>query len=81
MTALCVPGSENATVDCSHRHPVTLPGGSHLTGLVVLHNHETVAHFGIGHTFAALKAQYWIRGGNSVVRRVIKNCLSCRKKI
>ena len=72
----------NAPVHYNQRHPVILPGGSLLTGLVVRYYYKTCDqnHSGIGHTFAALRTRYWIHGGSSVIRRVTKTCLSCRRK-
>ena len=68
-----------APVEYNQRHPIILCTESHMTELIVKHYHETVGHSGVGHTFTALRARYWIHGGSVAVRGVLGKCLSCRR--
>ena len=71
---------DKAPVDFSVRHPVILPSDSHFTALLILHHHQLVGHSGIGHMWASLRQSYWIVKGSVTVRRVIGNCVFCKKR-
>ena len=71
---------DKAPVDFSVRHPVILPSDSHFTALLILHHHQLVGHSGMGHTWASLRQSYWIVKGSATVRRVIGNCVFCKKR-
>ena len=71
---------DKAPVDFSVRHPVILPSDSHFTALLILHHHQLVGHSGMGHTWASLRQSYWIVKGSVTVRRVIGNCVFCKKR-
>ena len=68
-----------APLEYNQRHPIILCTESHITELIVKHYHETVGLSGVGHTFTALRARYWIHGGSAAVRGVLGKCLSCRR--
>ena len=70
----------NAPVEYETRHPIILPADSHLTRLVVNHYHASVGHAGVRHTFCALVQRYWVETPSSVIRRVIDDCVACRKQ-
>ena len=71
---------DKAPVDFSVRHPVIFPSDSHFTALLILHHHQIVGHSGMGHTWASLRQSYWIVKGSVTVRRVIGNCVFCKKR-
>ena len=70
---------DKAPVDFSVRHPVILPSDSHFTAPLILHT-QLVGHSGMGHTWASLRQSYWIVKGSVTVRRVIGNCVLCKKR-
>jgi len=70
----------NAPVEYETRHPIVLPADSHLTRLVVNHYHAAVGHAGVRHTFCALAQRYWVETPSSVIRRVIDDCITCRRQ-
>ena len=55
------------------------PAESHLTTLFVLQCHTKCGHGGVCHTFTELRARFWIEKSSSTIRKVINNCLVCRK--
>ncbi len=60
--------------------PIILPKTGHFTKLVVKYTHEKTHHSGRGITMNELRAQgYWIINGNTVVRRFISECVTCRR--
>ena len=71
---------ERAPVQYGNKHPVILPNYSPLTDLFIYRHHLEVGHSGVGHTWTSLRQQYWIIKGSSAVRRVIGNCILCKKR-
>ena len=60
--------------------PIILPKTGHFTKLVVKYIHGKTHHSGRGITMNELRAQgYWIINGNTVVRRFISECVTCRR--
>ena len=62
------------------RHPIIMLHVSHLTNLIVKHCHEAVSHGGINMTMNLVAQPFWIVKCTSAVRRVIKDCMHCRRK-
>ena len=58
-----------------------LMGKSHaLTTLMVREQHLRCKHMGIGTTLTALRERgFWIPAGRQVVKRVLKDCVTCKK--
>ena len=60
--------------------PIILPKFGHITKLVVSYMHEKTHHGGRGITMNELRARgYWIINGNTVVRPLISECVTCRR--
>ena len=59
-------------------HPEILPAHHQVTKLIIEHYHQSEGHSGTLHVLAAILEKYWIIGGQSVVRTVIRQCLRCR---
>ena len=69
----------NADIPYSTKHPVLLPGGHYFTSLVVLRSHQHVFHNGVRETLTEVRAKYWIVRGRSVVKKILRQCVICRK--
>ena len=75
---LRVSGQLNyADIPEESKHPIILPGKSHVTTLIIRHTHEQLTHAGHGHVLARLGEKYWIVGANSAVRQFISLCVTC----
>jgi len=61
------------------KHPVILPKVHHVVDLIIRHEHEMNAHVGKEHVLSLLQQRYWIINGRSAVRRVLNNCVTCRR--
>ena len=61
------------------KHPVILPKSHHIVNLIAKHFHEVSGHSGKEHTLALIRTRYWIINVRSVVRKVINNCVVCRR--
>ena len=62
------------------KHPIIMPHVSHLTNLIAKHCHEAVSHGGINMTMNLVAQRFWVVKCTSVIRRVIKDCMHCRRK-
>ncbi|XP_043241053.1 uncharacterized protein LOC122391322 [Amphibalanus amphitrite] len=62
------------------KHPKILPKQGHVTDLIIRDMHERTGHQGREHVLAALRCEYWIVSGNTAVRRVLSQCVGCRKR-
>ena len=61
------------------KHPVLLPRDSRLTELIVTHVHNKMLHAGVAATLSKIRQNFWIIKGRQLVKKVIHNCLICRK--
>ncbi|KAL0149469.1 hypothetical protein M9458_055257 [Cirrhinus mrigala] len=61
------------------KHPAILPSESHLCRLLMDHIHKMSGHCGRSQLLAKLHKRYWITRGNVTVRKVIRDCLFCRR--
>ncbi|KAL4131322.1 hypothetical protein QTP88_008654 [Uroleucon formosanum] len=59
------------------KHPVLLRKTSHLTELVILHNHLNLLHAGLKLTMTMIFRRFWIMSGRAAIRQVIHACIPC----
>jgi len=71
---------QNSTLEYQSKHQLLLPSKHHVTKLLVMDVHESVGHLGQEYVLAKLRHNYWIIQGRAAVRRVLGNCLTCRKQ-
>ena len=77
---LCIGGRlQNAPIPTEVKHPV-LPKKHHVTDLIVRKYHEELAHAGREHVLSSIRQKFWIVKGRVAVRRVLRECLFCRKR-
>ena len=60
------------------KHPIILPGGHHISRLIVRHCHEHLAHAGREQTLAESRKAFWIVVGRNLTKKTIQNCFKCR---
>ncbi|XP_068711314.1 uncharacterized protein [Montipora foliosa] len=78
---LCVGGRlQNAPIPTEVKHPVLLHKKYHVTDLIVRKYHEELAHAGREHVLSSIRQKFWIVKGRVAVRRVLRECLFCRKR-
>ncbi|GFU31945.1 integrase catalytic domain-containing protein [Nephila pilipes] len=56
-----------------------LPNQSKFTELLMFRVLNEVCHGGVSATLAKIRSRYWIPIGRQIVKRVLKDCLICRK--
>ena len=70
----------NSTMDECCKHPLLLPKGERITSLIIRHHHAITGHGGRRITLNEIRSSgYWIVGANTEVKRIIFNCITCRK--
>lgn len=62
------------------KHQVLLPPGHPLSRVLVQDIHERHFHVGREHTLALVRQKFWILRGKSFVRRIINDCLLCKRR-
>lgn len=70
---------ENANIPYHTKHPVLLPGNHPYTTLLIQRSHECVFHNGTKETLTEIRAKYWVVKGRSIVKKIINQCMVCRK--
>ena len=69
----------NSDLEFDARRPFILPRKHHLTELIVQDCHERVHHSGVRATLAQLRSKYWVPKGRQEVKRVLSECVTCKK--
>ena len=62
------------------QHPIVLPDPHHVTNLIVEDSYRAVGHTGPSITWTSLRQRFWIIRGTSTVRKILGNCLLCKKR-
>lgn len=61
------------------KHPVILAKDLHVSTLILRHIHQQLAHGGRNHVLSHLRKKYWITNANSAIRKVISECVTCKR--
>ena len=69
-----------APINPDAKNPVILPKQNPIVDLIIEHYHIMLGHSGREHVLAILRDRYWIIHGNSMVRKVLTKCLSCKRR-
>jgi hypothetical protein len=65
----------------SFKHPILLAKTSYVSELLVKREHCIVGHLGRETVLASLRRKYWIEGANSLIRKIVRQCMACRKRL
>ena len=60
-------------------HPMLLPADHVISKLVVKDSHNRVSHAGRERTLCEVRRRFWIVGGRNLVKKIVKDCVTCRK--
>lgn len=61
------------------KHPIVLPKTHYFTILVIRRCHQRVLHSRVRDTLAQLREEYWVASGRQLVKKTIKNCVTCQR--
>ncbi|KFD49212.1 hypothetical protein M514_09934 [Trichuris suis] len=67
------------TLSYASKYPVVLPRHHDVVNLLIMQCRERQVHMGIEHTLAILRQKVWILRGRSSVKRVLRECLICKR--
>ena len=70
---------QNAALPYDTKHPILLLREHHLTALLVMRAHERVLHNRVKETLTEMRAHFWIVKGRSFIRRLLRQCLVCKR--
>jgi hypothetical protein len=69
----------NANIFYNKKFPIVIPKRHHITNLIVEREHLRQLHAGPQATLAAIRESYWLLGGRNTIRRILHNCVLCRR--
>ncbi|KAK3747320.1 hypothetical protein QZH41_013561 [Actinostola sp. cb2023] len=61
-------------------HPFILSKDHYVSTLIVRHYHKLLSHAGQEHVLYAIRQRYWIVNARSIVRRLLRECVTCRNR-
>ena len=61
------------------QYPILLPKDSTLTALIIRDQHFSLSHASFYTLLANMRKKFWIESVYSTVKKVVKNCLVCRR--
>ena len=77
---MCVGGRlGNSELTEEEKHPIILPYKDHVTDLIINEVHVRVGQMGRMYVLNELMREYWVMKGNAAVRRVLNDCVQCKR--
>ncbi|GFS66560.1 uncharacterized protein NPIL_53281 [Nephila pilipes] len=70
---------EESEFSTNEIHPILLPNQSKFTELLIFRECNKAYHGGVCATLAKIRSRYWMPRGRHTVKKVLKDCLICRK--
>ena len=61
-------------------HPMILTRDHPVSTFIVRHYHEYLGHAGREHVLSNLRQRFWLLQARSLVRQVLRKCVSCRRR-
>ena len=75
----CKGRLNNADLPITSKNPVLLPSKNDFVNLMIKDVHHRIKHSGVRDTLTTLRESYWILRGREATKRIIKQCIICRK--
>lgn len=69
-----------STVTDETKHPIILPKHHHVVDLIVRETHLKSGHSGQEHVLALIRSTYWIIKARVTIRRILNQCIPCKKR-
>ena len=69
----------NTEVPYATKFSILLPKSHSIATLIVRQAHERVLHNGVKKTLTQMRSKYWIPRGRSFTRKVLHQCVTCRR--
>lgn len=68
---------ENANVPYQQKHPFLLPAKTHVTNLILNHEHKRLGHAGAQTTLSNVRLRFWPLDSLRAIKKIIRNCITC----
>ena len=75
----CKRRLNNADLRITSKNLVLLPSKNDFVNLMIKDVHHRIKHSGVRDTLTTLRESYWILRGREATKRIIKQCIICRK--
>ena len=75
----CKGRLSQAPIPDSAKFPVLLARNHRLAELIVIRTHVMLKHSGVKQTLTEIRQKYWIPKGRSYIRKLLFNCVTCRR--
>ena len=75
----CKGRLNNADLPITSKNPVLLPSKNDFVNLMIKDVHHRIKHSRVRDTLTTLRESYWILRGREATKRIIKQCIICRK--
>lgn len=69
----------NSAMPEDTKHPIILSKDLHVSTLILRHIHQKLGHGGRNSMLCRLREKYWITNSNTAARKVISDCVVCRR--
>lgn len=77
---ICVAGRlANSQFSIEKKHPIVLDSNHKVTAGIVRDEHKKLLHAGPQHLLASVREKYWPIRGRNLVRKIVKNCITCSR--
>ena len=75
----CKGRLNNADLPTTSKNPILLPSKDDFVRLLIKDVHAKVKHNGVRDTLTTLRENYWVLRGREAAKRIVKECVICRK--
>ena len=75
----CKGRLDNADIPTTSKNPILLPSKNDFVSLLIKDVHVKVKHNGVRDTLTTLRENYWVLRGREATKRIVKECVICRK--
>lgn len=69
----------NSAMPVETKNPAILPKNHHISKLLIKYIHQQTGHSGQNYVLSSLRQKYWIPCANSLTRKIISECITCRR--
>lgn len=69
----------NSNLPIDQRHPIIIPSNHNFTVALINYYHVLYFHSGAEATLAIIRLKFWITNARNVVRKILRECITCRK--
>ena len=70
----------NARVCSRSKYLIIMPCKHPVTDMIIRYHHAQVGHMGQESVLSSLRREFWVMKGRTAVRRVVRNCMECRRR-